>query len=313
MNPDSLIVIAAGRAAHGRPARPAVFRAPHDDRCAVDDVLVFRVDDDGRQIAATDAAEGARIGSGGRRVTDNSGPGDARAQRPVRAAVARLVETDRPRSARRIHGGDHRVNHLRITRGDRDVGFEYLRQAIRELRPRRATVRRLVDSAGAGPRRVGPERGVLIERRLLLPQRGVHRVGICGIDPYFVRAGVLVLVQHLLERAAAVRRAKHAALGVRSIGMAERRHEQPVRIGGVDVDVRDHLRVVEPEMRPRAAGVVGAVHPVAGGEIGPDDPRPGADVDDGGVGRRDRDGPDRAGRLAIEQRLPVRAVVARAP
>src|SRR5258705_7176199 len=66
-------------------------------------------------------------------------------------------------------------------------------------------------------------------------------------------------------------------------------------------------------MRPCATGVVRSVHPVAGREIGANDPGAGTDVDD--VGRRGCDGDraDRAGRFAVEERLPVVAVVARAP
>src|SRR6267378_8689243 len=66
-------------------------------------------------------------------------------------------------------------------------------------------------------------------------------------------------------------------------------------------------------MRPGVTGVVRSVHAVAGREIWANDPGPGADVDD--VGRRGCDGDraDRAGRFVVEERLPVVAVVARAP
>ena len=128
-----------------------------------------------------------------------------------------------------------------------------------------------------------------------------------------VGAGVLVLEQHLLEGPAAVGRAEDAALGVRAVRMTEDRDEEPVGVAGIDGDGRDHLAVAQPEMLPRASGVGGLVDPVADRQIGTDDARAGADVDDVGVRRRDGDRADRAGRLVVEQRHPVGAVVGRSP
>ena len=128
-----------------------------------------------------------------------------------------------------------------------------------------------------------------------------------------LRARILILVQHLLERLAAVGRAEDAALRVRSVRMAEHRDEEPVRILRIDVDLRDHLALAQTEMRPRLAGVGRLVHAVARREIGANDARARADVDDVRIGRRDGDRADRSGRLLVEQRLPVRAVVGRAP
>src|SRR6266545_8239776 len=184
MDPDALIVIAARRSPDRRPAAAAVLGAPHDDRCAIDHVLIFWVDDDGWQVAATDAAEWPRIRRRGGGVAERRGrTGDPCAQGPMRAAVAGLVEAHRPRSPRGIHGCHHRVDHLRIARRDRDVRLEYRWQSARELRPCRAAVDGLVDPARARPRRVGAECGVLIKCRLLLPERGVYGARIARIDP----------------------------------------------------------------------------------------------------------------------------------
>ncbi len=319
MDPDALIVVATGRSPHGRPACATILGPPHHDRRAVDHVFVFGIDDDGRQVAATDPAQSPRIGGRGGGVAERRGrTGDPRAQGPVRTAVARLIEAHRTRPARGTHGRHHRINHLRIAGRDRDVRFEHRRQA-RELRPGRATVGGLVDPARPRPRRVGPKRGVFVKRRLLLPQRGVHGARVAGIDPHFVRARVLVLVQHLGERPPAVGRAIHAALDVRPIRMAECRDEETlgirrtIGVGRIDVHIGNHLRLVEAQVRPRAAGVVGPVHAVAGREVGPDDPGTGTDVDHVGRRGRDGDGADGTGRFAVEQRHPVVAVVGRAP
>ena len=66
-------------------------------------------------------------------------------------------------------------------------------------------------------------------------------------------------------------------------------------------------------MRPRLAVVDRFVHAITDREIGADDAGAAAHVDDVWIGRGDRDGPDRAGGLVIEQRYPVRAVVSAAP
>ena len=130
---------------------------------------------------------------------------------------------------------------------------------------------------------------------------------------HVVGAGVLVLVQHLLERPSAVGRAEDAALGVRAVRVAEHGDEQPVGVARIDGDRRDHLAVAQAEVLSTSSGVGGLVDAVADREIGADDAGAGADVDDVRVRRRDGDRADRAGRLVVEQRHPVGAVVGRAP
>ena len=88
--------------------------------------------------------------------------------------------------------------------------------------------------------------------------------GFDGIEQHVDAAGVLVLVEHLLERLAAVGRAEDAALVVRPVGMAEHGDEQPVGVPRVDHDLRDLLAVAQAEMRPGLAGVGRLVDAVAG-------------------------------------------------
>src|SRR6185503_13601374 len=104
---------------------------------------------------------------------------------------------------------------------------------------------------------VRTEGSCLPEGLLLLPERRVYRTGIGGVDADFVRAGVLVFVQHLLERATTVGRAVHPAFRVGTIRVPERRDEQPVGIRRVDVDIRDHLCRIElaTEVSPGATGI----------------------------------------------------------
>ena len=95
--------------------------------------------------------------------------------------------------------------------------------------------------------------------------------------------------------------------------MAERRDEETVRVLGVDVDHRDHLRFAKTQVRPRLSGVGRLVDPVAHRKVGPDDPRSGADINDVWIRRRHGDRANGARRLRVEQRHPRRAVVGRAP
>ena len=76
--------------------------------------------------------------------------------------------------------------------------------------------------------------------------------------------------------------------------------EKPVRVARVDRDVGDHLRIAKAEMGPRFARVGRLIDAVAHGQIGPDDPRAAADVNDVGIRGRNGDGADGAGRLLIE-------------
>src|SRR5439155_19366170 len=119
------------------------------------------------------------------------------------------------------------------------------RQPVSKLLPRVATVHRLEDAV-AGPAESLP----LNETLLLLPERGVNRVRIGGIDAHLVATRVLGFGENPLEGLSAVRRTKASALGVWAVGVAERGDEEPVRVRRVDVDHRDHLAVAQTEMRP---------------------------------------------------------------
>ena len=113
-----------------------------------------------------------------------------------------------------------------------------------------------------------------------LPEHGVHDVGVRGIEGDVDAAGVLVLVEHLLEGLAAVGGAEEAALRVGAVRMAQHRDEQAVRVARIDDDLRNLLAVAQAQVRPGLAGVGGLVDAVAGGEVGALQPLAAADVDD---------------------------------
>ena len=172
----------------------------------------------------------------------------------------------------------------------------------------RAAVDRLEDAA------VGAAPGAVLPRALaLLPQRRVDDVRIGGIDVDVLAAGVLVDEQHAIERLAAVGRAEDPALLIRAVGMAEGGDEQPVRVRRIDGDLRNLLRVAQAQVGPGLSGVSGFVDAVAHRQVRPRQPFPAADVDDVGIGQRDRHPADRSGRLVVEDRLPRAARVGGLP
>src|SRR5205823_10697812 len=110
------------------------------------------------------------------------------------------------------------------------------RQTAGQLLPGRAAVGRLEHAAGRTA-----EVAVLPRPLPRRPQRGVDGVGTGRIDDDVDAAGVLVLVQHLLERLAAVGGAEDAALRVRAVRVTEDGDEEAVRIARVDGDGGDLL------------------------------------------------------------------------
>ena len=164
------------------------------------------------------------------------------------------------------------------------------------------------------PPSVPPNAPFSIEALLLLPQRGVDGVGILGIDAHVVAAGVLVL-----DTAPSRRWRRRRWSGkCRARGWGRRDGRARRRTGGWgSCGSTSMLAIICESRRPRCVHVLPRVgrfvHAVADCEVGADDSRAGADVDDVGIGRRDGDGADRAGGLVIEQRRPGGTVVGGAP
>ena len=223
---------------------------------------------------------------------------------PRRPGVVRSIETGA--AAARFH---RRVEPARVRRRDGQLRVDdALGQTLRHRRPGLAAVRRLEQAA------VGPVPGAVLPRPLpLFPQGRVDDVRVRGIDVDVLAAGVLVLEQHPIESLAAVERAEDAAFLVRPVGMAERGDEDPIGILRIDRQLRNLLRVTQPEMDPGLAGVARTVDAVADRQVRPRQAFAAGDVDDVRVGRRDGDPADRAGRLILEDRLPGPAGVGGLP
>ncbi len=214
-----------------------------------------------------------------------------------------------PPAARRR---DHRVEHLRIARRDGQIRLDHFGQARRQLLPRRAAVRRLEDAAGraADARRTRPLRYSSAAAARAPRRRCSDCSDRCGRRSRSCTRPCRAPSGTSCRRRSSER--SRAPRSDRTDGRARRRRAGSDRAGSTSI-----IAIIcvssQAEMRPRLAGVGRLVDAVAGREVGPDDAAAGADVDDVRIGRRDGDRADRSGRLAIEERLPVRAVVGRAP
>src|SRR4029453_1338387 len=137
-------------------------------------------------------------------------------------------------------GVDDRPHAVGLRRRQRDADAALV--ALREARlaayvgPGVAAVGRLVDGGtGAGAAET-PRVAAHLERGR------VERVRVARIEHEVDGAGVLIAVQHLLPALAAVLGAEHAAIGIRTPAVAERRHPRDVGIGRVHLQAADLTR-----------------------------------------------------------------------
>ena len=142
-----------------------------------------------------------------------------------------------------------------------------------------------------------------------LPHPGEQEPRVRRADHDFGGAGVLVHEEDALPGGAAVLGAEDAALRLRAVEVAERRHPGGVRVVGVGRDPGDAPGGLEPGVGPGVAAVRGAVHPVAQRDIAADVGLAGARPDDLRVGGGDGEGADREHRLVVEDRGPADAAV----
>ena len=117
-------------------------------------------------------------------------------------------------------------------------------------------------------------------------------------------AGAVVKIENFFPRLAAVARAEDSAFGVRAVSMAESGHKNDVRIRGMNNDRADMASVFQAHVDPALARVRGFVNAVTKGNIAANAGFAGANVNDVGIGIRNRDGADGRDRLLIEQWIP---------
>src|SRR6266481_6670984 len=95
-----------------------------------------------------------------------------------------------------------------------------------------------------------------------LPERSEKNMRIMRIEGNVNGAAFLVLVEHFFPGLTAVGCAEQAALGVRAIGVAQSRHEHPVRILRVNDNPADETRVFQAYVGPGLPAVHGPVDSV---------------------------------------------------
>ena len=177
------------------------------------------------------------------------------------------------------------------------------RQAFGHLVPRVAAVRRPVDAASRPAAREPPRAPAPLVRRRV-EHRRVRRV-----EGEVDEAGVVVDVEDLLPRLAAVRGPVDAALGVGAEQVPQRRHPHDVGVRRVDGDAPDVARLLQPCEPPRLAAVRGVIHALAPRRAVAVVRFPGTDPHLERVGRGECDIADREVGRVVEDRRPRRAVV----
>ena len=142
---------------------------------------------------------------------------------------------------------------------------------------------------------------------------GEHHVGIVRVDGHIADAGVLADLQHLAPGRPAVGGLVQAALASGRPQGAVGCDEDHLRVARIDDDAPNLLRSLQPEIPPRPAGIVTAVHAVAVPDAALVVGFARAHPDRAGVAGVDGDGPDRVGALVLEDGCPRDAGVGRLP
>ncbi len=219
---------------------------------------------------------------------------------------ARVIRSEEPGFARQ--SVDQRVHARRLgfrIDAERDTADVARRQALGELRPRPAAVRRLEESAFRSAA------DHLADGAPALPHRRVEHVGVVRIDHDLVGARVRAHGQHGLPRPAAVRRLVDAAVAAGGPQRSLHRDVDDVGVARIDLDVADVLGRLEADARERLAAVGRLVEAVAIRRAARVRVLAGAEPDDVRVLRIDDDAAQVEGAAVVEHRSPrVAAVVA---
>jgi hypothetical protein len=287
IDPELVVVVAAGCALQGDEVLPAVGRAVQRRVAGVDHVPVLGVDGHGTEVPAA-----------------RPDPPVAVDEPPAGAAVVRDPEPAFP-------GVHDRVDTPGVARRHRDPdSSETLgREPAGDPAPGVAPVGRPIEAAAGSVRRWIDVPG----RTARLPEGCEKNRGVLGVERQIDRARVLVPKENPLPGPAAVPGSIHPSLRIGAVRVAEGRDVDQVGVAGVNQDAADLPAVFEADPLPARPAVIGPVHPVAVRDVGAHVGLARARVEDPGVRRGDRESPDRGDRLAVEDRSPRSAGVVRAP
>src|SRR5229473_1347089 len=300
IDPDGVVVVAAGRALDGSEVLAGVGGAVGRGVGHIDHIFVSRIDTHAAEVVAASPDTFFVI---------HLLPAFTSVVGAINAATFLRIQLFRV---------DPRIHAIGIARRDSRADatdtFGLAGQSFGELPPSVATVGGLVESA-AGPVVATAGRP---RRTARGPHAGEDHLRVAGIEDQIHAADIFVFVENLLPGLAAVERTEHAALGVRPVGMSLGCDEEAIGIFGIDDDGCNLLRVAQSEMLPGVARVGRFVDTVAYGKIGTTQAFSAANVDyvwaRGSNGERS-DGTCRliVFWLVIEDRIPGAAEVCRFP
>src|SRR5438477_1754373 len=197
---------------------------------------------------------------------------------------------------------------VRAGNGDADAAERALGDAVAfDALPGGAVVVRTIEAVLVAAAVEHPGRAVAF------PHRGEENVWILRIENDVDAAGAVIEVENFLPGLAAIASAENAAVGIFSVGVAKSSDEGDIGIGGMDDDLADVTRVFQADIVPGFAAVVRTVDAVAKGNVAANTSFAGADIDDVGIGFRNRDAADGGSGLLVEKRIPGNAAVSGFP
>ena len=227
----------------------------------------------------------------------------------ARPTFARVVGAVHTACVFRLH---HRIHAFRIAGCDGNADPAQVtprRQSLGQFAPGLSAILGLVKPAAGRAIGIAGRPGWTTRS----PQHGVDRLRIARVEREISAADVIVFGKHLLPGLSAIERAINSALSVRAVRMSHGRYKHTIRIVRIDEDGADLLRVTQSKVLPGLAGIGGFVDSISYREIGPAQSFAAAHVNDVRIRRCDRQSPDGAGRLIVEDRSPCVAKVSGLP
>src|SRR6266852_648263 len=290
IDPNSMVVVAAGRAFDGREILARVGGSVGRSVGHIDHILISRIDAHAAEVVAASVDTFFVI--------------------HLLPAFASVIGAVDAATFLGVDPGIHAVGIAgRNSRTDATYAFGGTGQSFGELPPGVATVGGFVEAT--------PRSGVATADSPWRTARGPHAgkdyLRVARIESKIHAADVFVFVEDFLEGLAAVERPEDTTLRVRSVGMPLGRDEETIGLFRIYDDGCDLLRVAQSEMLPGAARVGRLVDAVAYGEIGPAQAFAAADVYCVGIRGRDCQGTNRTCRLIVENWIPGAAEVRRLP
>src|SRR6185437_12848672 len=240
IDPEFVVVLAAGRALEGFEGDAAISGAVHGGAYGIDDVRILRVDEDAAAIRALPVADAEVLS---RHVL----PGGAAVVGAVKSRTVFDVVAD---DVHALALGVHRDRHCNAAFEGRNLN----------LGPRPALVGGFVDHGRLGFGLSAAVAGTETEAARAL-RGGQHDIGIVVGVLQVARAIIICGLQNVVPALAAIAGTIDTSAMVG--GIAKRGDEQQVGIGRIDKNAVDLHSVLEADVLPGLTGIGGLPHAVA--------------------------------------------------